>query len=166
MLFMALQVLWWTPAVIFPLKTSSCCRWRLSYGAFCKACQAAVLAVNIVLERPKFRECTPTQDYFFPAWGCMCDSSQLFMRFLTINTCLSVLLTLILWEICICFWLQPFKWMVSAPVGFFLCRGKPCSWSTFSQRWSHLTHLTQRWPFVMVTAKHSEGFSLWVSFSS
>lgn len=125
MLFMALQVLWWTPAVIFPLKTSSCCRWRLSYGAFCKACQAAVLAVNIVLERPKFRECTPTQDYFFPAWGCMCDSPQLFMRFLTINTCLSVLLTLILWEICICFWLQPFKWMVSAPVGFFYVGGNP-----------------------------------------
>ncbi len=161
-LFMALQVLWWMPAVIFPLKTSSCCRWRLSYGASCKACQTAVLAVNIVLERPKFRECTHTQDIFFPAWGCMCDSPQLVMRFLTINTWLSVLLKLILWELCIYFWLQPFKWMVSS--GFFYVGGNPVRGLRLlrdGHMWNISTTLCHG-----NMAKHSEGFSLRVSFAS
>lgn len=107
----------------------------------------AVLAVNIVFDRPKFRGCTHTQDYFFPAWGCMCDGPQLFMRFMTINICLSVLFTLIRWKICICFWLQPLKWMVWLHWVFFFMLGKPCSWSTFSQRWPHVKsfHGTLAW---------------------
>lgn len=42
--------------------------------------------------------------------------------------------------------------------------GKPCSWSTFSQRWPHVPYFHGILPWQHYS-KHLEGF-LWVSFSS
>lgn len=53
--------------------------------------------------------------------------------------------------------------MVSAPVRYFYV-GKPCSWSTFL-RDGHMWNISTILCYGNM-AKHSEGFILWVSFSS
>lgn len=121
LLFMVLQVLWTTPTVIFPLKTSSCCRWLLSI-IWCflwdvSSCSFwSKYRVKEAKQWPKFRKCSLRLKlfvrwfYFFhcPEGVCVHACPQLSYMVLNsqihYNELLSVLLIHILWKMCICFW--------------------------------------------------------------